>query len=477
MVFKNTKNNLHNTLDNSLNLYTKRKKKWLFAALLLCLFLYIINSIYANPVADDFSYAYLSWQRNLFDAWLTEYKTWNGRYTSNLFVLCNPIKYGSIWGYKLFPVLLILLTVLCIFIFIKTLVEKTVNNFDLLLMAMGLTVLYLYQMPILSEGVYWYTASVTYYLGNISFLFFLSLFVSYSQKHFLLNNKYFHLLLLTLLEVVLIGFNEIMMIAVNSFFLVIVLLGDKKNITLFLFVVVILCGLIMYFAPGNSVRENNFHDNHAFFYSFYMSGLQTARFLINWLTSPPLLILSYFYFFLHQTLSKNIILFKNSFYLTPAYSIAILLYIIFIGAFPAYWATGIIGQHRTMNVSYWLFVFFWFINLSVLFNHLAPKLPTIHNKLKATLSLLLICFFLFTRNGHDALMDLLSGKSAQYDQLMAERIRMLKQDKDTIYFKPILNPPKTLYIIDIMPDDAGNWINRCYNLYFKTDKKILLDNN
>jgi hypothetical protein len=440
---------------------------------------YIINSIYVNPIADDLSYAFLGRQNTLLDAWITEYKTWNGRYSSNVFVLTNPIKYNSMWGYKFSPILLIFLTITSVFVFIKTITDNYFKWNQTFIIALLVTLLYLHLMPIISEGVYWYTGAVTYHWANIFLLFYVSLISLYYQNKILFNNNNFHLFLLILCLVFVTGFNEIVMITMLSFHIILLLIFykkclPKKRAILLLFAVSIISALIMYLAPGNTVRGQFFSNNHRFFYSILMATLQTVRFLLKWVLSPPLLILSVFYFFLNKKLSAGINLFKQSFYLTPLFSLIILLYVVFIGSFPAYWATGIMGQLRTMNVSFWLFIFLWFVNLTVWFNYYPFELKPLSHELELFFVTAILCLFLFTKNGNDSLNDLLTGKSKRYNSLMMDRSKSINCPDDTIYFKPIDNPPKTLFVSDITPNDAGHWMNRCYNEYYQTEKKILL---
>ena len=133
-----------------MNFYLKYKNILIIIGTALCLSIYLINSVYTNPIADDLSYAFLGRKSNLLHAWITEYKTWNGRYSSNIFVLINPVKYNRLWGYKLFPVLLILLTIVSVFIFIKAITHNGLKWSNTLIIALLLTLLYCYQMPIIS---------------------------------------------------------------------------------------------------------------------------------------------------------------------------------------------------------------------------------------------------------------------------------------------------------------------------------------
>ena len=45
--------------------------------------------------------------------------------------------------------------------------------------------------------------------------------------------------------------------------------------------------------------------------------------------------------------------------------------------------------------------------------------------------------------------------------------------KDTIYFEPIINPPKSLFVLDIT-DDYNHWLNKGYAIYFNLGEKKIL---
>ena len=83
----------------------------LIGVLAICLLPYMILFAYCHPSGDDFSYAVLGTKPPFLSAFLDEYNLWNGRYTSNIFVLKNPliVHHSWIWLYRS--------TLLAIFVF------------------------------------------------------------------------------------------------------------------------------------------------------------------------------------------------------------------------------------------------------------------------------------------------------------------------------------------------------------------------
>ncbi|MEO6903581.1 MAG: DUF6056 family protein [Bacteroidia bacterium] len=457
--------------------------------LLLILFLfsclpYIYISIYANPAADDFTYAFKGSNNDFIKTYLAEYINWNGRYTSNALVLLNPLAFNSFFAYKIIPVVIISFTFFSYLFSINCLIGEVLSKINRYLISFILLLLFLYQMPIISEGIYWYTGAVTYQLGNIFALIFVGLLIQYHKAIFFLGKKIIHLLVLTIILILTVGFNEVIMIilfffSLFYFFIVYTKKLPHKTLANYLVIVTLLFSAVVYFAPGNLIRASYFSSNHHFISSFLYSMAQSLRFFLNWTSSLPLLLISILFFYLNIHLSKNIVLFSKSFYLTRLHSSVLLFFVIFIAVFPAYWSTGILGQHRTLNVAYYVFIFMWFINLTVWFNYFKNENTKSISKRTSTILLVVIitsCFF--TKNGYDVITDIYYGKAQSFNQQMNERYALIvsANNKDTIYFSTIKSPPKSLFLYEIS-DKPQSWQNKCYLIYYECENKTLLLNN
>lgn len=466
-------------MSKILDFVLKNKYLFLISNLIFILLPYIYISFFTNPIADDFTYAFKGKHYEIFEILKHEYLKWNGRYSSNLFVVLNPIVFNSFICYKIVPVFAIFLTILSFFAFLST-VSEIFNKAEKITYSIILTLLFLYQMPIISEGIYWYTGFVTYHLGNILLLFLLALIFKYIKNKYLLN-KYFHLLIILLLLFIIIGLNEVIMLNLVFFSFLSFYISYRnklknRNFFILLFAFTLIFSVLVFFAPGNSTREHLFSNNHNFVSSIVSSTIQTFRFIFDWISSLPLIIASVFYFFINKQLSDKEYFFKNSFYLTPLLSVILLFITVFICIFPAYWATGILGQQRSVNVAYFLFLILWFINLNVIFNRFMENSIVLNPKIKVLAIFLMLISFVFTKNGLSLITDIVYHKEIQYNNLMTERCRKLshfdKNSTDTIYLKKIPNPPKTLFVLDIT-DDSECWINKGYNIYFELENKIV----
>ena len=391
----------------------------------------------------------------------------------------NPISPGIEYLplYRIIPILLILFTVTGFRFFVKTLTQKVFSVMDYWIISLLFTLLFISVMPRVATGFYWYTGSATYQLGSILVLYYLGLLIRYLRKHYLITKR-IHLIINILLLGVIIGFNEIIMIYLLLFLLTIWLVLARKEKKLKfegLFVQVVFASLfaaIMFFAPGNEVRGGQFEDRHLLFNSFYMSGLQTVRFGLLWVFSGSLLLISILFINLLPKLNKEIALFRNRFYLNQWEALGILIFIVFMSVFPAYWSTGILGQHRTVNVGCFFFLIFWFITLSIWWNKHDLKIKL--TKIAATALLIFTgAIFTFTGNGYHAMFDAMTGRAAYFDDQMNHRIFLIQQAKKEsnepidIGFMFTHNLPKTIFVLDIDTKDETHWINKGYVQYFE----------
>lgn len=445
--------------------------------LILLLSPYFIISQYSNPVTDDLTYAFKGKNPDFWDTYFSEYENWNGRYISNFLVLINPITPDDLTVYKFIPVLLIILTFTSLYHLIHQLTTNVLKASEKIIITLILLLIYLQTMPIISEGIYWYTGAVTYQTGIISMVFFLGMLVQTYNGNSFLNKAGLHQSLMILLLFITAGCNELSMVISVLFLLFIGIKTyaspNKRN--LILFFISFLFGSLVYLAPGNENRGEYFPAKHQFFHSLLYSSAQTLRFFVIWLYDGSLLIASAMYYPICKRLSAEIPLFKKSFHVSPLTAFTISLSVIFIGAFLPYWSTGILGQHRTMNVSLFFFILSWFVFLTSLYNSDLLKWQELHPKIKIILFIVLCLTLSFTQNGWNVWNDLYSGKAKSYDEQMNARYEKIRNMEEDLYLPMIENPPKTLFVLDLT-DDPNHWQNRSYTVFFeKTEYLIYLD--
>ncbi|PCI98994.1 MAG: hypothetical protein COB15_04850 [Flavobacteriales bacterium] len=452
----------------------KLKKEQLFLfGLLLAIFPYFYLCFFTNPSADDFVFAYYFQTQEYFQLLKGTFLGWNGRYASNIFSYLNPIGFGSFFGYKIAPFLMILLFLSSSFYFVKQLFFKEKLQFQITI-SLVLSLLFFHNMPIISEGVYWFTGSVIYFLGIIIFQFYIGLLIKTIRKKRCLIRGVPLIILLFFVC----GFNEVLTLLVLFLLSIITIVFyknqlERKSLVVIQLLFAILFASILIFAPGNGFRGDAYVEAYNFTHSLSYSILQVARFSFYWIVSIPLIIASIFYFEINKKMRKENVVFQNSFYLNRWLSLLFLFTVTFICVFPPYWLTGILGQHRTLNVAYAFFLPFWFVNLTVWYNYYNQKINlNFLDKTKRVLGIVLFLGLIITANGFNALKDVFSGSARQYDIQLKERFKRLQKNtpisEKLIKFKPIKTKPKCLFTSDITANPK-DWKNKAYNLYFCQD--------
>ena len=425
---------------------------------------YLLLFTYIHPAGDDFTYAFLGNKSDFLSAWLDEYNLWNGRYFSNLLVLNNPLTYTHIGliEYRIILFLIYLTLLFSLFYFFRTFLSEVYTFISCLFLVLLFNVVYLSQIPTLAEGMYWYTGVVTYQLGIIFTLLYLSFLYNYLIEKYLMANKYVHILSLISCLFALIGSNEVLMLLILFFHIILLVLVYKKNIRLrvlffWLCLLIFLLSAVVYFAPGNKIREAYFVGvSHHFWFSIAFSLLQCFRFVFEWLNNLVIIMLSVIFIPINSILTQRIFLFKNNFFLRPWISLLSLFALIFCCVFPAYWSTGILGQHRTVNVAYFFFIILWFVNLSIWIN----TYPTLFNRFKSkyTLLLSLLCILIIatTRNSRGVIEDISSGNCNAFNQELKQRYSRLNRINPNlnkaIYLDTLTAKPVSIFIYDIRND-------------------------
>jgi len=408
------------------------------------------------------------------DAAIHSYQMWSGRYLANFINLLNPIAFGSFQAYQVVPIFLLygLIAAISYFIF-QILRGSDLSTYHKLTIGMALSLIYIHNVPDIAQAFYWYTGAITYQLGNI-FAFILMgntvRILRDEQEHHGLKH-FMNFVLIVLM----IGCNEVVMLLAclalcATSFILIKQKHRSRNHLIAYTIVALICACVVIFAPGNAKREALFTDNHQLFYSLGMTILQTARFSFEWLASTPLIVASILFIPLSLRLSKSISFIGKSSAKHAIVAGIVLVLIPAICIFPPYWATGILGQHRSVNVGYLFFLIAWFANISI-WTHRFTLAQEIHftGWIRNCLMVFFVLGISFTGNGLNVLVDLISGQAQQYDRELSYRYRTLEEAKRTQASTVILSPlnvqPKTLFVLDIV-ENSDHWINTSYAKFF-----------
>tara|TARA_Y100001933_G_scaffold65427_1_gene65826 strand:- start:87 stop:1418 length:1332 start_codon:yes stop_codon:yes gene_type:complete len=431
----------------------------LSSLIILC---YITAGFFCHPSGDDFTYAVDAKNDNFLETVLNERQHWNGRYISNFIVLFSPLNWGGISGYKLMPLLLIGCIILGTAFFFKNVVGK-----HYILLSMVSTLITFSVMPDITEGIYWYTGAWTYIPGGVLFLVSISLIIKYWAKF-----KMHHYAILFVLIFLASGFNEVIsLLGILTFS--IALFKDIKNLKFLIFLLLFLA-LFTYIAlaPGNSIRGQNFPDNHQIFHSFFMSCVYTARFIGEWLFNP--LVFFWGIIILKMNFNSNQ-LNKSAFLRNPFFALSALIIPTFICCFGPIWSTGLLGQYRTANLACYVFLITYSLILMANKDYLIQRLK--FNSLFKYGFIILVISLTLWKNQFFMFKELINGDISQFNQDMYDRYKIIQECKQPECLIPTIeNSSRTLFVYPLK-DDPDHWMNVSYQLYFNSGKIIKQDIN
>ena len=257
----------------------------------------------------------------------------NGRYIANIFMYLNPISFYSFLGYKIAPTIMIFFMFLGNFLLVRELFYFF-STFKNLIISLSLGLLFFHNLPIISEGLYWYTGASIYQVGIIFTLFYFVLFIRIIKNR--IGNIFLKNTLLSFLLFLICGFNEVLtLLILFTLFLTSVLFLKKqlvgKEEVLIQFALSMVFASFMIFAPGSEYRDAMYHQGSKnFSYSFIYASLQTIRFSFLWIASVPLICASVLYYPIYRKWKKHSSWVKNAFYFNKWISLLVLASIIFL---------------------------------------------------------------------------------------------------------------------------------------------------
>jgi len=447
----------------------------LFLAFYTLLPFFILSS-YNHPSADDFVYSTTYLQYGFFVPQYNWYVGWSGRYIASAILSLSPTSFYSYMGYKLASFFLIVLLGSSFYFLIKQIFSKetTVRKIAISLLIL---VIYIYQMPKIASGFYWFAGASTYQLGNVFLLFMLGGIIIYLK-----TKKRKHLFFVIVALFLLIGSNETVMLLTDMilFFMALFYYTKMSRFNLkFIknnsFLIILLFfgfvfSLIVILAPGNNARLGLLPNRHKLT-AFYNSYTSAKQYVIQWLPAVSVFSLLLLSLIKKTNLNKN-----NWFSIHPIYAFLIMLLVTYAGFFPAHWSMGVPPPSRTINTIYLFFLLTWLYFMLTLFTYFNE---TIFPKTVSYVLLLTsIVLLMMPNNIQTAYQDWLSGDAKQYDLQLKERYQIIEKEKlqigeqDTIRVPALLKKPKTIFFNDLeeKPDD---WRNRACATYFKIPNIVI----
>jgi len=431
----------------------------------------IIISFFNNPTADDFCYNCISRDLGFWNAQLSWYMDWTGRYTSSAILSIRPLVSDTFLFYKLMPIGLLISLFTSIY-FCSSLLFINLKKRDIFILTFFIMILYLIQMPSISQGFYWLAGSITYQLSNVLAILLCSILIKLIE-----TNERKYLIISVFFAFLIVGSNETAMLLITfligTIFIYRFIQLKKINYSLLILLIfVVIFSLIVIKSPGNAIRASYYPNKNQIFYAIYKSILAVKSYLGIWL---PFIIVFTFIFF--DYFSKNIkINASKIFNVNPIIVFLVVFSIPFIGFFTGYWSVGRTPPFRTINVIYFYFLIGLIYLTFVLFFKLKQSnsnFITYSNWVKYSLFIIIFIQLGQENNIRAAYSDLLSGKAYNYDFELRNRYKNIQNSTNDILYVPKLNyEPVTIFCGDITSNSKDS-SNQCYDAYYKPKSIII----
>lgn len=424
---------------------------------------FVILSFFNHPAADDFDYARQTLSRGFWGAQAAWYRWWTGRFVNSAIMSVNPLVVRWTGGFKVLPLLLLLLLAGSLYFFVRELTRPAWTMRHTLEGAIVLLVLYLNGMPSVNEGLYWFSSASTYQIANA---FFLILAALVARRYRAPGEPAgWRLTAAAVLSVLVIAGSNETSLVVLLFLLTILLLYrsyverhlDKWAGLLLL--VGAAAAIVVAAAPGNAGRislEAGAHTHSV--PNALVHSLDGVREIPAWAESLPLVLLAVLFVPAAAALARRRGSDAGIFRANPFLLLASTVAAMVVAYFPTEWSVEHGPLPRTLNVAYMFFLVAFFVILVSAMRHSRGGEPALSGYAVVLLSFALVVSMKSPEgNVRRAWSDVLSGNASNFDREVRLRYRSLAACQAPLCeVDPIASKPFTLFQSDIDPRPKQN---------------------
>lgn len=310
------------------------------------------TSIFIYPQADDFHYITRTAEWGYIPSLVYEYMNWTGRYTTILFHYYSPLYWGTLFHYRLFPILLLILIHFSSVFMVRQIFGSKLKPREDQFFGLALTFLCLTSFHTISEGIYWFSSAYTYTFAIV--VFNLAFALIWAEKK--TTAKY---IAAVIIGFILSGTNETSMVlwlyAVGVTGVIYWLQGNKipKGL-IFTFVISLIGALIVMKAPGNAVRASQFPKSHDFVRTISNALLYSFIDPFKFVTIP---LIAFTLLNWHRLCE---LIDMDAWKKHKKYLVLFMMGLFFISFAPSLWGMGRRPNTRTMNVIVHCYILLFF---------------------------------------------------------------------------------------------------------------------
>ncbi len=144
---------------------------------------FFIISIFNQPAIDDFWSANVIREHGRVGSVSFFYQTVSARFFSNFLMgLLNTLPDGKIWIFKVWPIILMLLLVGSFYFFYKSIFQTVKKSKEILLASLFFVVIYIANIRVLFEGLYWMSSTICYQIAVCVFVVGLGSIIHYQKS-------------------------------------------------------------------------------------------------------------------------------------------------------------------------------------------------------------------------------------------------------------------------------------------------------
>jgi len=455
-------------------------KTWAWGVgLALCLLPYFLINIYNEPSSDDFKYAANYRELGAWEAGKKIYFGTCGRYATNVFLHWSPLSLGWMEGYRWTGFALLAGLSASFYYLLWPLLPKLrgpVRHLGV----WTVVALFLYKIPSLNQGLYWFTGAYTYTFAIVCLNFFIGLLIrargwSPNDPKWEFQNKNKEIELIaggTLCLGLAFGSTELAVIygaiGLGLLNIWLVFIRRKWDPTILgLTMLGAVFGLLCLMAPGNFLRSDSYELAHDFGRLIKLVPLYQVWFLGSF-CSLPLVLMAIVAGGRWASFGLPA---AGSFIRNASRWIPVLLFLFFMILTFSFgiWATGNRPARRALNVLYYIqFLLVLVMLLQSLWADrgfwafLRGKIPLSDRGILAVAFLAL----LLTGNSGKVWGDLVV-RGPEYRRQVESRYQAIRESGGgEVVVEPIRNKPKCLFFEDITHQPT-DWQNLEMARYFK----------
>lgn len=436
-----------------------------------------IICFYTNPSPEDFYYAHEAKVKSLCENTHIQYKHGTGRYFQNFLLYLTPLYENPFTAYKIVCFIFMVLFFVAILIAVNLLVRNKISLEEKLFTGLVLFFIYVYCMPEIASGFYWYGGITAYHSGLILVPVFLLFFIK-SENSPNASRKIVYGIISFFIMIFLIGVNEILAILVFLFILTLnfstmFAAGKRKKIVWKYIFFAAAAGVFLYIlikSPGNKFRLTQFPGNQNISFSLLNSFYYLAENIFQLLFTTPLIACTLILLPVYSGISSRLEGSKKNLWNSLVWFPIVWFAILIISVFFSFYSATVV-MNRTSNFIYFIFLCGWFYFIFILCEKFYRKFRinfTDYCKYFYPVSVVILLLFFFKENNiTTAVSDLFSGSANSYNEQMNERFQKIRNcTTDTCRVDSLKNIPTTIYYRDITSDPtllSSEWYGRFFN--------------